>query len=115
MSSTNINVDLNLDASYIYRNPIYHQIVFAMIIFIAAGRLVYLLRWSETTNQIPIMEKQRIAKLFSIGALLFGFGFFIWNVDNIFCDYLILKKLSIGWPFAFFLEGQCNHEVITRV
>lgn len=103
-----------LGVSYVYRNPIYHQIVFAMIIFIAAGRLVYLLRWSETAKQIPIVTKQTITKLFVTGALLFGFGFVIWNMDNIFCDFLILRKLSIGWPFAFFLEGQLTPQLLMR-
>jgi dihydroceramidase len=70
--------------------------------------MTYLLRWSDAAKRIPATSKRTITQLFGTGALLFGFGFFIWNMDNIFCDFLIVKKLSIGWPFAFLLEGGSN-------
>ncbi|KAJ3567334.1 hypothetical protein NP233_g6427 [Leucocoprinus birnbaumii] len=98
---------------YLYRNPVYHQVVFAMIIFVITGRLTYLLRWSDAAKRIPDKTKREIGKLFGTGASLFAFGFFIWNMDNIFCDFLILRKLSIGWPFAFLLEGHSWWHVFT--
>lgn len=98
---------------YIYRNPVYHQVVFATIIFLTTGRLTYLLKWSNAARRIPATAKRTITKLLGTGALLFGFGFFIWNLDNIFCDFLILRKLSIGWPFAFLLEGHSWWHVFT--
>jgi dihydroceramidase len=75
------------------------------MIFITAGRITYMLKWSEAADRIPAPAKRIITKLFGTGAVLFAFGFLIWNMDNIFCDFLIARKLSIGWPFAFVLEG----------
>jgi dihydroceramidase len=50
-----------------------------------------------------------IGKLFSKGAGMFALGFFIWNMDNIFCDTLTRWKVFIGWPRAFLLEGMPVH------
>lgn len=36
---------------------------------------------------------------------MFAFGFFVWNLDNIFCTTLTSWKQAIGWPVAFLLEG----------
>ena len=40
-----------------------------------------------------------------MGAGMFALGFFVWNMDNIFCDTLTRWKVFIGWPWAFLLEG----------
>ncbi|EKM84053.1 hypothetical protein AGABI1DRAFT_81775 [Agaricus bisporus var. burnettii JB137-S8] len=106
--------DLSFSWSYyIYRNPVYHQVVFATILLITAGRIIYMLKWSEAADRIPASEKRAITKLFGTGAVLFVFGFLIWNMDNIFCDFLIARKLSIGWPFAFVLEGHSWWHIFT--
>ncbi|KAG6889983.1 hypothetical protein C0995_012943 [Termitomyces sp. Mi166 len=92
--------------SYIvYRNPVYHQVVFASIVFTTTARVTYLLKWSDRTSDIPDRIKSTIGKLFSSGAAMFAFGFLIWNLDNIFCDALTRWKLAVGWPRAFLLEG----------
>lgn len=101
-----LHISNHFGNSYVYRNPIYHQVVFATTILITVGRIVYILKWSEAGERIPTEIKHSIAKLFGTGALLFAFGFLIWNLDNIFCDFLIEKKLLIGWPSAFLLEGE---------
>ncbi|KAF9454200.1 alkaline phytoceramidase [Macrolepiota fuliginosa MF-IS2] len=98
---------------YLYRNPIYHQVVFAIFILITAGRITYILKWSEAGERIPTDIKHTIGKFFGTGALLFAFGFLIWNLDNIFCDFLITQKLSLGWPSAFLLEGHSWWHILT--
>ncbi|ETW87150.1 hypothetical protein HETIRDRAFT_468990 [Heterobasidion irregulare TC 32-1] len=98
--------DIAFTLSYFaYRNPVYHQIVFASLLFIATYRTTYLLRWSETSKTIPNKKKTMCKQLYYTGAALFAFGFLIWNVDNIFCDALTHWKKSLGWPVAFLLEG----------
>ncbi|KNZ80670.1 Alkaline ceramidase 3, partial [Termitomyces sp. J132] len=92
--------------SYIaYRNPVYHQIVFASIVFTTVARVTYLLKWSDRTSDIPDKVISTIGKLFSSGAAMFALGFLIWNLDNIFCDTLTSWKVAVGWPRAFLLEG----------
>jgi hypothetical protein len=92
----------------VYRNPVYHQVVFATIVLSAAARVTYLLKWSDRTVDIPDKTKATIGKVFSSGAALFAFGFLIWNLDNVYCDTLTHWKVSIGWPCAFLLEGMLS-------
>ena len=90
----------------VYRNPVYHQMVFASLIIITTLRITYILQLSDASQRIPAKAKKAITHFFSTGAALFALGFLIWNVDNIFCHTLTTWKVSIGWPIAFLLEGQ---------
>lgn len=89
----------------VYRNPLYHQIVFASIVVITALRITYILQLSDAAQRIPAKAKKTITHFFSTGAALFALGFLIWNVDNTFCHTLTTLKVNIGWPIAFLLEG----------
>lgn len=91
--------------SYISRNPVYHQIVFAILLAITGVRTVYLLRDPEIAKRVPAHVKSTVARFFGAGAATFAFGFFIWNLDNVFCDTITRWKHALGWPAAFILEG----------
>ncbi|KAF8167377.1 ceramidase [Crassisporium funariophilum] len=110
--------------SYIInRNPIYHQLVFAALVISTALRITHILQTHSTSsassssspNPKPIPAKTRttIANFFSTGAGLFALGFFIWNMDNVFCHTLTRWKVSLGWPAAFLLEGHSWWHVLT--
>jgi len=99
---------------YFYnRNPIFHQIVFAIIVWIIGIRVTYLLKWSELSLLMPPIKKSMIGRLFSMGAGMFALGFFVWNMDNIFCDTLTHWREIIGWPWAFLLEGHSWWHILT--
>jgi dihydroceramidase len=99
--------------SYMYRNPVYHQAVFATLIIGSALRVRDLLRRPEIQARIPPKQRSDIATSFAAGSALFAFGFLIWNLDNIYCDTLTGWKVAVGWPSAFLLEGnvqdRCDH------
>jgi len=97
----------------VYRNPVYHQIVFASIIIATALRITYVLKLSDASHRIPAKAKDTIVHFFSTGAVLFVLGFLIWNLDNIFCHTLMKWKVSVGWPAAFLLEGHSWWHVLT--
>lgn len=40
-----------------------------------------------------------------IGLSVFLGGFFIWNLDNVFCSTIRQWRRSLGLPVAFLLEG----------
>jgi len=98
---------------YVYRNPVYHQVVFASLVLTTAVRITYILNWSDAAQRIPPAAKKTISELFGTGSVLFVLGFLIWNLDNIFCDFLTEKKLYVGWPFAFLLEGHSWWHILT--
>ncbi len=65
-------------------------------------REVYLI---ESTT-IPDKKKAVIKRILITGVLFFLLGFLIWNLDNIFCVFWTRVKRAVGWPMAFFLEGE---------
>jgi dihydroceramidase len=91
--------------SVLYRNPVYHQVVFALLMLSTAVRVQYLLRRLEASKRVPNTVRALIGTLFTKGLGLFALGFFVWNLDNIFCTALTRQKVAIGWPIAFLLEG----------
>ncbi|KZT08705.1 alkaline phytoceramidase [Laetiporus sulphureus 93-53] len=98
---------------YISRNPIYHQVVFAALLGITGVRTIYLLRDQEIAKRVPEEVKSTVARLFSFGAATFAFGFFVWNLDNIFCGTITRWKHALGWPAAFILEGHSWWHILT--
>jgi dihydroceramidase len=105
--------------SIIYRNPVYHQVLFSMLMLITIIRIRHLLR-SDASRRLPEEVKSSIATTFAAGTGLFALGFLIWNLDNIFCTALTRQKVVVGWPVAFLLEGvfhvcargmQCSYDM----
>ncbi|KAH9923668.1 alkaline phytoceramidase [Fomitopsis serialis] len=98
---------------FINRNPVYHQVVFAGLLAITSVRTVYLLRNPNIAKRVPPPAKATVARLFWSGAATFALGFFIWNLDNIFCDTITRWKHVLGWPAAFVLEGHSWWHILT--
>jgi dihydroceramidase len=69
-------------------------------------REFYLLKWSDASRTIPDKKKAVVVDALRTGLLLFLFGFFVWNLDNIFCGSWSQVKRAVGWPIAFFMEGE---------
>ena len=88
-----------------YRNPVYHQVVFGSLVVSTALRITYILQNTEEGQRISPKAKATIANFFTVGAGVFVLGFFVWNLDNIFCRQLTHWKVALGWPAGFFLEG----------
>ena len=102
-------IDTKRDSA-IYRNPVYHQAVFATLVLITATRTMYLIH-SDISKNVPPVVKKRIGKIYQTGLLTFLAGFAIWNVDNIYCSTLTEWKKAVGWPIAFLLEGARSFSV----
>ena len=88
-----------------FRDPVYHQVVFGILVFTTAARTYYLLNGEKGIAKIPASVRSIIARMFGLGFVLFGVGFIIWNLDNVYCDILTRGKNAVGWPLAFLLEG----------
>lgn len=99
--------------SCISRNPIYHQVVFATLMLSTAVRTVHLLRKPELRARLPEQMRTVVGRTFTAGASIFAFGFFVWNLDNVFCGTVTGWKKNIGWPGAFLLEGHSWWHVFT--
>ncbi|KAJ7161261.1 ceramidase [Mycena crocata] len=98
---------------YINRNPVYHQVVFGILLLSIAFRVYYLLTRSDAGKRVPVDKRSAIGRLFGLGVAQFCLAFMLWNVDEIWCDTLTRWKVSLGWPLAFLLEGHSWWHVFT--
>ena len=78
-----------------------------------AVRTVHLLRKPELRARLPEQLRTTVGRTFTAGAGIFAFGFFVWNLDNVFCGTVTGWKKSVGWPVAFLLEGHSWWHVFT--
>lgn len=99
----------------VYRNPVYHQTVFAIIMISTALRTTYLLRHSELSTRVPEADKISVARICGAGAGVFALGFVVWNLDNVFCSTITRWKHTVGWPAAFLLEGHSWWHILTAI
>lgn len=81
-------------------NPLFHQFAYASCVFLLLFR---------STHIVKHKVKDRAAKktLFSIlapGALIFGLGFAVWNLDNLFCHQLAYVRSLLIAPFDGILQ-----------
>ena len=76
-------------------------------------RTIYILRNEPYQSTISPQDRKTISRLFGSGAATFAAGFFIWNLDNIFCSRLTAWKELFGWPGAFLLEGHSWWHILT--
>jgi Ceramidase len=98
--------------SGIYRNPIFHQVVFATLVLLIVCRVEMLIRFPAAgTPNLSAEIITELRKEFGFGFATFILGFVIWNLDNIFCVNITRWKHTVQWPAAFLLEG-CSHSMI---
>ncbi|KAG7099656.1 hypothetical protein E1B28_001482 [Marasmius oreades] len=90
---------------YLYRNPVYHQTVFASLVLFLTYRMVYLTQWSPYSSRIPSDKFVDTRRFYVQSAVIWALAFLIWNLDNVFCDRITGWKIALGWPIAFLLEG----------
>lgn len=86
---------------FVFRDPEFHQVYYALLNF----ALIY--KTYLVTQEVIPDKKLRIRqyKLLALGLALFAFGFFIWNLDNIYCSSLRSWRRTIGLPLGILLEG----------
>jgi len=102
-------------AYVVYRNPIFHQAIFASCILVIVYRTEVLIRCPTPIRpQLPKDVISRLRKTFWFGCGTFISGFVIWNLDNIFCASITSWKQFIGWPAAFLLEGHAWWHLLTH-
>lgn len=104
------------------KNPVFHQNAFAVlaatVIFKMVYEMEYLLRPSRRpkSSSLSRKEQKRVDErdlsilhtmwaLAICGVVSVGLGFFIWNLDNMYCSTLRRWRRDIGLPWGIVLEG----------
>lgn len=99
-------VAITLIFTYIYlniwRNPIFHQVFYAILNFLLIFKSLKVIHTKITDPKVRKLEY----KLMGLAFGLFLFGFIIWNIDNVFCEPITFFRRNIlGMPLGFLTEG----------
>lgn len=86
---------------FFYKNPVLHQVSYGLLNFLIIYKTLATIRSTVTDGAARIF----LYKLLGVSFAMFIFGFFIWNLDNIFCDWLIFARRKLNLPYSIFLEG----------
>ncbi|KAF2686628.1 alkaline phytoceramidase [Lentithecium fluviatile CBS 122367] len=105
------------------QDPVFHQNAFAILtavnIFRGWYQMEHLLRPSRraiTSKKVDARDRaphdQRDLKILAdmwtlslAGVAYIGIGFFIWNLDNIYCAHIRQWRRALGLPWGIVLEG----------
>lgn len=105
---------------YLYaKDPVFHQVAYGILTLSATCRGFFVME----RDLAPVLEKRvpseapqlmrEIRTLAVTGIVMFLGGFFLWNLDNIFCHHLILARNQIKLPWAVVLEGHGWWHILT--
>jgi len=75
----------------IIKNPVFHQVSYAILVFIIVYRSTQLVRQLPKTSP----ERPQLALLLRLAAAGFIGAFFVWNIDNQFCEHLRAWRLTV--------------------
>ncbi|KAL2146266.1 hypothetical protein VTI28DRAFT_4562 [Corynascus sepedonium] len=106
---------------YLYaKDPVFHQVAYGLL---TAGTIFRGFYVMETGLRPKLSQRKEPAecdqymrnmyKLAFTGILMFLAGFFIWNMDNIYCHHLTNTKNNLLLPWSVVLEGHGWWHILT--
>ncbi|KAL2199577.1 ceramidase-domain-containing protein [Corynascus similis CBS 632.67] len=106
---------------YLYaKDPVFHQVAYGLL---TAGTIFRGFYVMETGLRPKLSQRKESAecdqymrnmyKLAFTGILMFLAGFFIWNMDNIYCHHLTNTKNNLLLPWSVVLEGHGWWHILT--
>ncbi|KAK3902726.1 ceramidase-domain-containing protein [Staphylotrichum tortipilum] len=105
---------------YLYaKDPVFHQVAYGLLTAVTVFRGFHVmerdlrpgLSQRNPAECGPLMR--RMYRLALTGMLMFLAGFFLWNMDNIFCHHLTATKNSMKLPWSVVLEGHGWWHILT--
>lgn len=105
------------------QNPVFHQVAYASLTCATVFRGMYIMeaflrpalreRCDTPAHADQILKQMWYLAL--TGIAYFLIGFFVWNMDNIFCGYLREARNTILLPWAMVLEGHGWWHIFTGI
>lgn len=104
---------------HVTKEPVFHQVSFACLTIAVVFRSMYDMEYT-LRPALKIRSPERASAIMLqmwemclSGISLFLVGFFIWNMDNIFCLYLRSWRDILLLPWAVVLEGHAWWHIFT--
>jgi dihydroceramidase len=89
---------VSVTAIYEYtRIPVFFQSAYGLLA--AVGAIIPLLLISKITKNHP-RETGFFMRTYAIHLCSYLFGFFLWNLDNLYCDQIRIWRQTVPWPIA---------------
>ncbi|KAI7879241.1 alkaline phytoceramidase [Lichtheimia hyalospora FSU 10163] len=85
----------------IIKNPVYHQVCYALVVFAIVFRCIYV---NRSVPSIYVYERRWLTRLLWSGASCFVIAFVVWNIDNQFCNSLRGWRTIVGLPLGAISE-----------
>ncbi|KAH8893724.1 alkaline phytoceramidase [Thozetella sp. PMI_491] len=111
-----------ITAYYLHaKDPVFHQVAYGLLTATTIFRGMYIMEYTlrPTLRKRNPEEADQIMTtmwhLAATGILTFLAGFFIWNMDNIFCRQLIAARDFLQLPWAVVLEGHGWWHILTGI
>ncbi|KAL1840742.1 hypothetical protein VTJ49DRAFT_182 [Mycothermus thermophilus] len=105
---------------YLYaQDPVFHQVAYGLLTLSTVCRGFYVMerhvrpRLKQRNPAEVEWYMRNMYKLAVSGIGMFLAGFFIWNIDNIFCHHLTASKNRILLPWSVLLEGHGWWHILT--
>jgi len=105
---------------YLYaKDPVFHQVAYGFITLSSTIRGFYVTEVdvkSALRRRVPAEADERMRQIRTLaisGILMFLAGFFVWNMDNIFCHSLVHARNHIKLPWSIVLEGHGWWHILT--
>ncbi|KAJ6089749.1 hypothetical protein N7467_004965 [Penicillium canescens] len=141
LSLTGLAVFITLYYHYL-QDPVFHQNAYALLTVIVVFRSMHTMevtlrpKWRHSTEEdrlerqrkglpVPTKERQHYENvrdqktlntmwfMVTYGLIMFLGGFFIWNLDNVFCSQVRQLRRKVGLPWGLVLEGHGWWHVMT--
>ncbi|KAK4457414.1 alkaline ceramidase 3 [Cladorrhinum samala] len=105
---------------YLYaKDPVFHQVAYGLLTASTIFRGFYVTAYKlkpAVCRRNPVegeLIMKQMYKLATTGILMFLAGFFVWNMDNIFCRHITETKQQIQLPWSAILEGHGWWHILT--
>ncbi|WFD32646.1 hypothetical protein MSPP1_003695 [Malassezia sp. CBS 17886] len=106
-----------VSATYVWnKNPVFHQVAYALIF--AYSSINAIIAMTHPDSPFALTPAARVARAHArrlqlVGTGVFLLGFFVWNIDNIYCGWLRGMRDAVGYPWAVLLEGHGWWHILT--
>ncbi|KAJ5779430.1 Ceramidase [Penicillium paradoxum] len=143
VSLAGLSVFITLYYHYL-QDPAFHQNAYAMLTTVVVLRTIHTMevtlrpKWRHSTEEdrlsrqkqglpVPTKERQHYENVrdektlktmwFMViyGLSMFLGGFFIWNLDNVFCSEIRQMRRAVGLPWGLLLEGHGWWHIMTGI
>lgn len=88
-----------------------HQASWLVLLVLVARKTRALIQQRAKTPE----QKQTFSRLIAFGTASMALGYFLWQLDGIFCSELTASKRSIGMPWGFLLEMHAWWHLFTAI